>query len=91
MFADRTMKMYAQLGKKYGVDYVNLGFFSGAESGLAAWAENFPNIFKTDWLGVPIAQFPMMKDIKSVKDFDLVLTFNNGPGTGLPEMWSGSA
>ena len=34
MFADRTMKMYAQLGKKYGVDYVNLGFFSGAESGL---------------------------------------------------------
>ncbi|HHW17749.1 MAG TPA: hypothetical protein GXX30_02455 [Firmicutes bacterium] len=88
MFAERSLKVLESLNQQYGSDYVNLGFFAGGESGIAAWAENFESVFRTDWRKTPAAQIPMMEGIKSAKDFDLIVTLNTGPGGyGTPDVW----
>lgn len=88
MFAERSLKVLENQGLQYGSDYVNLGFFAGGESGIAAWAENFESIFRADWRKTPTSQIPIMEGIKSAKDFDLIVTLNTGPGGyGTPDVW----
>lgn len=88
MFAENSMAVLEQYGSRYGVDYVNLGFFAGGESGIAAWADDFQSVFRADIKKTPASQIPMMQEVKSVTDFDLVVTLNTGPGGyGTPETW----
>jgi hypothetical protein len=88
MFAERYLSVLEDYDKEYGVDYVNLGYFAGGEAGMAAWADDFKSVFRTDVRKTPVEQIPMMQDIKSVHDFDLVVTLNSGPGGyGPPDVW----
>lgn len=59
--------------KKYGVDYVNLGFIPGMETAMAAFAKDVQANAPADMYGTPIAQLPAMSGMKSAKDFGLVL------------------
>jgi len=82
-FADQALKAsYAPAKKVYGEDYVNLGYYAGAESSLAAFCENPRNVFKADYNGTPIDSLPLMKKVTGIKDFAMAITFNDGPGTG---------
>jgi hypothetical protein len=58
---------------KYGVDYVNLGFMSGDESACMKFAENIKGLYSTDYYGTPVADIPMLKNINSYLDYDIIV------------------
>jgi len=70
--AERALREIDLRGAKYGVDYVNLGFIPGLETGMAAFVEN-PRRYTHDFYGTPVERFEIMKDIKSIKDFKLYI------------------
>lgn len=87
MFAEECLKVLAEYGYKYGEDYVDLGYYAGGESTLAAFANKPTTIFTKDWRGNDVASLPLMQQIKSMKDFSMAMTLNDGPtgGTGTHE------
>jgi len=86
-FAEDCLKVLAEYGYKYGVDYVNLGHYAGGESTLAAFGNKPTTIFSKDWRGNDVSTLPLMKEINSMKDFSMAMTLNDGPtgGTGTHE------
>jgi len=66
---------------KYGVDFVNLGFVPGAEPAMASFGKDVHATCPKDYYGNSIGALAMMKDIKSAKDFKLVVGLSSGtPG-----------
>ena len=47
--------------KKYGTDYVNLGYKDGAEAVMRRLGENIADAFPTDVHGTPISQLPLFE------------------------------
>jgi len=72
--------------KKYGVDYVNLGFIPGEEGALAAWAKDIHQVSIKDARGTPISQLPIMQNVKTIKDIAFWMSVNVYGGI-LPEMY----
>lgn len=62
----------------YGVDYVDLGFKPGEEATVTALAKDLHGTFPQDSFGTPIGDLPMMADIKTADDFDLIIAFDSG-------------
>ena len=70
-----------EFNKTYGTDYINLGFKAGQIALLKSLGTDFHNNSPTDVDKQPIGSFPIMKEINTVKDFDLSLSFSAGkPG-----------
>jgi hypothetical protein len=71
------------LGKKtYGVDWVNLGYRAGGENGISAFAGDVIKTFPKDFRGNDTTKLEIMKDVKTAKDFALIITVSSGtPGT----------
>lgn len=62
--ADRAFaEVGPPLGKKYGVDFVNLGYKSGNEVVVLAIGTSFKATFPNDSHGTPVAGLPLMHDI----------------------------
>ena len=69
-------------GKKYGIDYVNLGFRPGAEAVVKGIAADIRALYTVDLHGTPINDIPMMKDVFNIEDFDFVFSLSAGyPGS----------
>ena len=69
-------------GKKYGTDYVNLGFRPGAEAVVKGIAADIRALYTVDLHGTPINDIPMMKDVFNIEDFDFVFSLSAGyPGS----------
>jgi len=84
LFAEQTTKvMEDEYGYKYGEDYVNLGYYAGGESTFVAFAEDPIATFPKDYRGNETATLPIMANLKSLKDFSLAITLNDGPADGL--------
>jgi hypothetical protein len=66
-----------QYGKKYGQDYVMLGFISGVETAEAAVGRNIRATTSTDYKGVPLDQLPAMKGVNEAKDFALLICISD--------------
>ena len=83
-FAEECLKVLDEYGYKYGEDFVNLGHYAGGESTLAAIGNNPATIYSRDWRGNDLSSLPLMKEVKSMKDFSMAMTLNDGPtgGTG---------
>lgn len=63
-----------RFGAQYGVDYVNLGWVAGLESGEAAFANNIRSVVTRDFVqGKPIDELPIMKGVNTGKDFQFVI------------------
>ena len=68
--------------KKYGVDYVNLGFKPGAEAVIKGIASDISALYTTDLNGTSINDIPMMKGVINIEDFDFVFSLSAGfPGS----------
>ncbi|MFC1849503.1 hypothetical protein ACFL27_04760 [candidate division CSSED10-310 bacterium] len=68
--------------KKYGVDYINLGFKEGREVVMVAIGENIEEAFPEDFAQRKINQFPIMNTIRNYDDFPLIISLSAGyPGT----------
>jgi len=69
-------------GKKYGIDYVNLGYKPGAEAVVKGIAADIRALYTVDLKGTPINDIPMMKDVVNVENFDFVFSLSAGyPGS----------
>ena len=68
--------------KKYGVDYVNLGYKPGGEAVIKGIASDIRTLYPADLQGTSINDIPMMKDVVNIKDFDFVFSLSAGyPGS----------
>jgi hypothetical protein len=69
-------------GKKYGIDYVNLGYKPGAEAVVKGISADIRALYTVDLKGTPINDIPMMKDVVNVENFDFVFSLSAGyPGS----------
>jgi hypothetical protein len=69
-------------GKKYGIDYVNLGYKPGAEAVVKGIAADISALYTVDLNGTPIDDIPMMKDVVNIENFDFVFSLSAGfPGS----------
>lgn len=69
----------AKMEKKYGVDYVFMGFLPGDEIGVSALAGDLRGTLKTDYFGTPIDSIPLLDGVKTAKDFALVFGLEANP------------
>jgi hypothetical protein len=74
-------ELAAEYGKEYGVDYVNLGFKEGREAVMVSVAEDMRATFPEDLMGTPWNSIPMLRDIRSLEDVELIVCVSAGyPG-----------
>lgn len=77
MIIDQLTAPYVAKGKQYGVDFVNLGFLSGGETALAAWAADLKKAFPKDWKGNDTSTMPILQGIDSASDFDMFVFYTD--------------
>lgn len=67
--------------KKYGVDFVNLGYKAGNEAPLVSMGLDFRGQFPTDSKGTPLSDIPMLSRVTRLSQFGLVASYSAGaPG-----------
>jgi len=54
----------------YGVDYVDIGWVGGGETGMSSWAKDIWGAKPYDYFGTPFSQLPLMANVHSAKDFN---------------------
>jgi len=81
-FADRVHNSVApEVGAEYGKDYVNLGYRPGQAVVLNSLARDIHATFPEDVTRTRTASIPMMQDIKTIEDIDLIVCLSAGdPG-----------
>ena len=74
---ERLMRENPTESWEYGKDWVNFGYRPGGfimVQGLAK-AKNLQEVLKTDVKGVPVAEISAMKDVKTIRDIQLLAEF----------------
>ena len=62
----------------YGEDYIRLGYKSGYEGVIKVIVTDLKQLYTTDHFGNPISNAPMMQDVESVQDMDLIINVSAG-------------
>jgi hypothetical protein len=70
-------------GKQYGVDYVNLGFFPGTETAMAAFANDVRGTTAEDVRGNPTSQLAILEGVDDMSDVDLVVVVSEQIPNGI--------
>ncbi|MCK4655439.1 MAG: hypothetical protein KAT85_00355 [candidate division Zixibacteria bacterium] len=66
---------------EYGVDFINLGYKAGNQGLIRLILVDFKTMYSTDANNIAIDDFPMMENITSLRNFDLIVSFGGGfPG-----------
>ena len=65
----------ATYGWKYGEDYVISSYIPGEETAIASFAADVQGTMGTDYYGTPISDLPLMENIKTMNDFDLMISY----------------
>jgi hypothetical protein len=63
---------------KYGDDFVNLGYKDGAAAVMRRLGQEIGSAFPTDVRGRPIAEIPMMKGLRDIRQVKVVFTAATG-------------
>ncbi|MBT9156058.1 MAG: hypothetical protein DDT37_01034 [Firmicutes bacterium] len=80
MMIEQITKALEARGGRYGTDFANLGFKTGGENAIAAFANN-PLVITKDFIGNDTANLPIMQGITHIRDFGYVIGFAAGdPG-----------
>jgi hypothetical protein len=68
--------------KKYGVDWIFLGYTPGGETAMAALGKDFWSTLPTDYYyKKSVSEYPIMQGLRSAKDVALLVSFETGtPG-----------
>ncbi|OQX91357.1 MAG: hypothetical protein B6D57_00095 [Candidatus Coatesbacteria bacterium 4484_99] len=83
--AEMATKTCAKLeNKKYGEDYVFLGYKVGVSAVILGIGEDIRIPFPQDYYGTSIDDLPMMKGYKNYDDTEIVITIS---GTNVPASW----
>ncbi|MBF0363197.1 MAG: hypothetical protein HQK49_19400 [Oligoflexia bacterium] len=73
-------EMSAEFKKKYGDNYVYLGYRPGVQILIVNMGKDFKSAFQTDSQGKSTNDFLVTKNIKTLSDFDYVISFSAGSG-----------
>lgn len=73
--------MFDQL--TYGVDYAMFHYIPGAEVAVESLAKDFWGTTAVDRYGTPVADLPIMANVKTAADFDALFCSEGGIGTTL--------
>lgn len=69
------------VSKVYGEDWVHLGYKAGAQGMINAIFGAFRNLYTTDAAGTSVDEIPMMRNVQSLRDMDLIVDVGSGvPG-----------
>ena len=79
---DETCRAVAdEMGKVYGVDWVNLGYKAGNEAVMVLMGQSIPNTFPTDMRGGRTVDYPIMRNVRNYSSFPLLVSISSGyPG-----------
>jgi len=89
--------------KRYGADYVNLGYKAGGGGAINTMMVNLKTMIPADALGALLDSLPMMAETRSLSDFSVIVSLTAGdPGLkewiqfagdigGIPVMGGGTA
>lgn len=77
-----------EMGKKYGVDYVFLGYKPYPETVILNMGEDFRKSFPTDYYGHPVDSLPMMRGLKNYSDTKMIVSITAVSGA---DYWIRSA
>ncbi|MBN2726178.1 hypothetical protein JXR74_02295 [Candidatus Mcinerneyibacteriota bacterium] len=70
-----------QYDLQYGVDYVNLGYKTGGMVVISSLGSAITDPFPTDMNGVSLRNLPIFDNVKTLRDFDYVVSMSAGdPG-----------
>jgi hypothetical protein len=79
--AKETMRSLAQeYNKVEGTDWAYLGYKPGAAIVIISMGRDLKSAFPTDYRTVKTSDMPITRDIKTLKDFDYVVSFAAGSG-----------
>ena len=68
--------------RKYGVDYVNLGYKAGEEAVMVLMGQGIVNAFPKDYGGNDTRSMPIMQGVRDYSSFPLLVSISSGyPGT----------
>ncbi len=67
--------------KKYGVDYVYLGYVSGQEAAAASLAKSIKGTVSVDNYGNRIETLPLLREVDKATDFSLAIIASSGTDT----------
>jgi len=68
--------------RKYGVDYVNLGYKAGDEAVMVLMGQGITNAFPKDYRGNDTRSMPIMRGVRDYSSFPLLVSISAGyPGT----------
>jgi hypothetical protein len=77
---DRIIKTHFP-DKVYGEDYVHLGYKAGNQGLINVIITDMKKMYTTDVNGTQIDSIPMMRDVRNLKNMDLIAAFGGGfPG-----------
>jgi len=60
-------------GKKYGVDYVDLGYIPGGETAMSRFGSGIRGTISTDFYGTSLDNIPVMKEVNKATDFQFMV------------------
>ncbi len=80
---DQTCRAVAEeMGKKYGIDWIDLGYKAGNEAVMVLMGQSIPNTFPQDFRGGNTLDYPIMHGVKNYSSFPLLVNISAGyPGT----------
>jgi hypothetical protein len=78
--ASQVTRELAQIyNKSYGTDYVNLGYKANYTAVLLGMGTSIESIYPSDQYGTPLAQLPLMQQVKNYADIDFIfIVADNG-------------
>jgi hypothetical protein len=82
--ADELLRSWEAKGKKYGEDFVNLGYLTGGETAMAAFIRDMTRAIPVDFRKNPTANLPIMKGVNNGGDVQALMYFTSSL---LPETW----
>jgi hypothetical protein len=62
-------------GWTYGEDFVISSYIPGEETALASFARDVQGTLAADYYGTPVANLPLMEGLRTMNDFDLMISF----------------
>jgi len=80
---DENLRAVAEeMGKVYGVDYINLGYKAGNEAVMVLMGQSIANTFPKDIRGGVTRDYPIMQNVRNYTSFPLLVSISSGyPGT----------
>jgi len=81
---NKLIKLPKYSGKKYGIDYVNLGYTAGNAIVIKGMVKSIKSKYPIDVNGTSLDDIPLMKKVKSFNNIDVIIDLSSMGGAAKP-------